>query len=130
MKRSLNLKFIAVLFVGFAVIGVCVHFLHAFQVKRNASSLLVHATMAEEQGDLPKSIFYLRRYLGFEPSNIQAMLKLGLLSADLADKLRSLKQGQEAYFILNRVLSLDNKIVEARRRVIDLALRMHRYADA
>jgi tetratricopeptide (TPR) repeat protein len=130
MRRSLNLKFIALLFVGLVFTGGGVHFLHAFQLRRNAYSLMEYAKKAEENKDFSKSIFYLRRYLGFNPTDTEALLKLALLSADHAEKLGSPKQAAGAYFLLNSVLLRDEKNQQARRRIIDLAVKIGRYADA
>src|SRR5262245_60112880 len=130
MRRRLNLKFIAFLLLGIVLTGVAVHFLHAFQLHRNANSLLDYAATEEEKKDLPKSIFYLRRYLGFRPNSQKALLKLGLLSADHAEKTGSYKMGKEAYLTLNRVLIRDENNKEARARIISLAMKLRRFSDA
>jgi len=47
MTRMLNLKFLACLLGGIVLLGTGIHFLHGFQVKRNASALLEQAKKKE-----------------------------------------------------------------------------------
>ena len=49
------------------LLAACVHFLHGFQVKRNASAFLRRADQTEEQEDLRLAAAYLSGYLAFVP---------------------------------------------------------------
>src|SRR3990170_2302366 len=59
VNRSLVLSLVCV-GVG---LTVTVHFVHAYQVDRNADSLLARATTAESKGDLQHAMGYLAQYL-------------------------------------------------------------------
>jgi len=132
MRRTLNLKFIALVLACTIVASVGVHFLHAFQVKRNIGSLLAHATKAEEDGEPVKAIGYLSRYVAFRPGQAEPLLKLGVLLHENSKKSPSQadKQQARAYFVLNRGLMLDETNRDARRRVVDLAMALKRFEDA
>src|SRR5690348_2278148 len=94
-RKKLNLRFLTCLLVAVAVLGVGVHLVHGFQVKRNAAALLNLADnakadaqkahqeaeearkqnnaakekecLAKEDEFLTKEMDYLMRYLGIVP---------------------------------------------------------------
>src|SRR5262249_34867212 len=67
--RVLNGRLLLLLLVLTVLFGVGVHFLHAFQVKRNAGALLAQANQAEQDGDLEQMTRYLGHFLAFEPTD-------------------------------------------------------------
>src|SRR6516162_4894421 len=62
-KKKPNFKFLVCLLAGTALAAIGVHFLHAFQVKRNAGALLHQADQAEKEGNLRRAADYLIQYL-------------------------------------------------------------------
>src|SRR5262245_34673008 len=81
MKHRLNVRLSAGLFAGFMVLGVSVHLLHGYQVRRNAGYLLTQADRTEQQGNLRGTTDYLSRYLALVPSDTEARARFGLLLA-------------------------------------------------
>src|SRR5207237_6464921 len=79
MRKKLNVKFLGALAGAAAVLGVGVHGLHAYQVRRNASDLLGQATRAEQQGQPEQAAEELGRYLGLVPGDTDALARYGLL---------------------------------------------------
>jgi tetratricopeptide (TPR) repeat protein len=130
MMRSVDLKFLAVVAVAVVSMAIGVHLLHGYQTRRNAGTLLIQAERAEEAGQLSEATWFLDRYLRFVPADAGALLKLGMLSAQNAEKQKSAKEALEAFFVLNRVLGLDRGNHQARRKVVDLAMGIERYDDA
>src|SRR5436305_6005263 len=103
MRKSLNIKYLGYWLAAILVLGVGVHFLHGFQVKRNAGALKEQAEKAEEAGDLRHAADYFRQYLGFVPGDTDALARRGLLLAN--EKLAtSARACLEAYLVLDAVL--------------------------
>jgi tetratricopeptide (TPR) repeat protein len=129
MRRSLNYKFLLGLLAGTAVFGTGVHFLHAYQVRRNAGALLTRAEQAEKAGDNAQALDYYRRYLGFVPKDTEALARYGLLLAD--EKVATTPRKRiEALLVLDRVLGQEPGRDEVRRKAVTLAMSVGRYGDA
>ncbi len=141
MRRTLRLGRLAVVLVAVVVFGVGVHFLHAFQLKRNASVLKDQAEQAQKQADeaktagdsvkaaeaLGKAADYYGRYLGFHPDDPEALAHYGLLLNELA---KSPLQKQRAFFVLEKAVRLDPARDDVRRKLVDLAVSIGRTLDA
>ncbi|MGH7171693.1 MAG: hypothetical protein ACRELG_15560, partial [Gemmataceae bacterium] len=54
-RRTVNLRAVLILAAGAIVFGVTVHFVHGFQVKRNARDLLEQAGQMEQEGHLAQA---------------------------------------------------------------------------
>ena len=67
MRRRLNLRVLACLVVVLLVLAAGIHWLHGYQVQRNAGALLEQADRAEEQGDLAGTVDYLASLRGPGP---------------------------------------------------------------
>jgi cellulose synthase operon protein C len=127
MTRTLNFKFLAILLGGLVVFGTGVHFLHGFQVKRNAGTLLQRAGRAEDEGHLEQAADFLGRYLTYEPGNTDALARYGLLLDKLA---KSPRAQLRAYLVLDRVLQLEPQRADVRRRAAQVAIDLRCYTDA
>jgi cellulose synthase operon protein C len=127
MKRTLDLTFIgSVLGITFAM-GVGIYFLHDFQVTRNVVAFRDRANRAREAGNLIQTADYLRRYLVLRPHDAEALSEYGLL---LEAQAKSLDEVQRAYLVLDQVLRLDPGRAEVRRRLVHIAMTLHRFGDA
>ena len=104
MHRRLNTRYLVGLLAVISVAGLGVHFLHAFQVKCNASSLLNQAVKAADQRQLDQSARYLARYLVCNPNDNEARIKYGLLLESLA---ASQATRREALAVLEEALVRD-----------------------
>src|SRR4051812_17907762 len=108
---------------GLSVVALCVatHFLHAYQVQRNASAMLDRAHRAKDAGELGKATDYLGRYLGMAPDNIDALAEYALLIADERQP-ASYRVRMRALFALEKVLYREPQRNDVRRRAIDLEM--------
>jgi tetratricopeptide (TPR) repeat protein len=122
----LNLKAVAWLMAMALVLAVGIHFLHAVQVKRNASALLYQADQLEKRFP-SKALFYMSCYLALKPDDDDVRLRYGMLLSqlDLGEK-----ASQNALDILEPVLKRRPDLDKVRRRVARLTLRLERYAEA
>lgn len=130
--RTLNVKRLACLLVVLALLGAGTHFLHGFQVKRNASSLLRQAKDADQAGQLDDEAEYLDRYLSLVPTDFDALRQYGVTLNRLADDPAKIKLRGQAFFILERVASRRPADDELQRRLVRIAMDPHikRYTDA
>ncbi len=128
MRRRLNVKGILLLLGGLVLFGLATHFVHGFQVKRQAGSLLKQAERAENAKEYRLAIDYLRRYLGFRPGETDALARYGRLLAreDIATTPRA---GLFAMSILESALRRDPARDEDRRLLVDLGFRLNRHKD-
>ena len=121
--RTLNLRVLALLFVAGLAVAGATHVVHGFQVQRNANTLLREARRAQEADRSWDAVDYLRRYLALVPADTDAMAELGLLLADLNARGQALQS-------LEQVLRREPDRMEVRRRLVELAIEIRRYADA
>src|SRR5262245_41706887 len=82
MRKRINYRFALYLVLTVAALGTGAHFLHAYQVRRNADSLLGRAQQLREQGDLSKAADCLGQYLGLNPTDVDVLAEYGMLLAD------------------------------------------------
>ncbi|MCI0682563.1 MAG: tetratricopeptide repeat protein [Gemmataceae bacterium] len=131
IRKTINVKFAAIVVGVFAILAAGAHLLHGYQVKRNARILFDQAQKAEERGDLARAIDYVRRYRGLAPHDDEALAKLGMLLADPAIA-KTRKQALQAYFVLEQALRRQPGRDDLRRRVVILATHplLERPADA
>ena len=73
MRRTLNVKFAAGLIILVVVFGTAVHFLHSYQVKRNAGAILDQARRARDEGRDDQAAVYLGDYLRYMPKDKDAL---------------------------------------------------------
>src|SRR5438876_8003892 len=101
MRKVLNVKLIGWLLGAILLFGTGVHFLHGYQVRRNASVLVSQASRAEGQGQTERAAEYLQRYLGLVPSDTDVLARYGLT----LDKLATSRKGWlRAFLALQQVL--------------------------
>jgi tetratricopeptide (TPR) repeat protein len=130
--RTLNVKRLACLLVVLAVVGAGTHFLHGFQVRRNASSLLGQAAEAEKAGHLDDAVEYLDRYLTLVPADWDALERFGVLLDRVADDPAKIRNRARAFAILERVAVHNPADAEVERRLARIAMdpAIRRYSEA
>lgn len=129
MKKQLNVRLVAIVLGCLIVLGVGTHFLHAYQVQRNAHSLLDLASAAEERGRIDDAARYLGLYVGLCPEDTGSLARMGELLADE----RMAKTGPakfRALTILNKVLQRDPGRDDVRRAAAKLSIELGRFTDA
>jgi tetratricopeptide (TPR) repeat protein len=129
MRRTLDVKFLACLVGVMLLFAVSIHFLHAYQVKRNVNSLLRQADRAEEEGNGEQLTKYLGRYLARVPTDTEALARYGRILDKLAatpdERLRAL-------LVLEQVLRRDGSQHDIRRQLVRIAMheQLRRFSDA
>jgi tetratricopeptide (TPR) repeat protein len=127
MRRTLNLKFAAGLLAILVVTSIAVHFLHGYQVKRNARALLQQARLARDEGRDSQAAEYLGDYLRYMPKDDDALAEY----AQLLDKLAKSPRAQlRAYLVLDQVLRRQPDRLDICRRLAELAMKRGRFLDA
>jgi tetratricopeptide (TPR) repeat protein len=128
MKRRLNLKYLACLLGVLVVASGGVHLVRAFQLKRNAAFFLAKSKQAEEDDhDDQAALEHLSRYLAYVPDDLEAWARFGLL---LEIRARTPKAHAQVFEILEEVLRRQPDRDEVRRRLVDVAMGLGRFADA
>jgi len=116
-RRRFNLRFVLIGMALLLPIGVGVHFLHAYQVRRSAQVLLQRAHQLEEAGQIKEAAKYYRQYVGLAPDDIDARISLATALDDSAD---SLRRRFDALQVFEGILRDDPQQDDVRRRVIQL----------
>src|SRR5438309_1919741 len=105
---KINVGFLLCLLLGLALCGVGVHFLHGYQLRRNAGAFLVQADRAEQEAreakdprargaQREKAAQYLRRYLALRPGDTEARARYGRVLEDMARSGNDLLQALLVY---------------------------------
>jgi predicted Zn-dependent protease len=126
MKKQLNVRLVLWVLGSVALLGICVHLLHGYQVRRNAAALVHQAARAEQDGQPRKAIKYLADYLTYFPGDTEARTHhAGLLGkqADLASR-------QRALAIYERLLRERADQPALRRALIVLAMDLGQHSTA
>jgi tetratricopeptide (TPR) repeat protein len=157
-QTKLNLRFLTCVLAICAALGVGVHLVHGYQVKRNASSYLRLADKAKEDAEkakkdaddardenkpeeekkfrakekeyLAKELEHLVRYIGFVPKDIDALARYGEALDDMAKLTESPRARMQAYLRLEGVLRQDPDREKIRQRQVDTAIYFGKYKEA
>ena len=121
-RKTINIKFALWLLIGLILFCTGAHFLHAFQVKRNAGIFLEQADYWEKKKESRKALDYLKRYISLVPEDTDGMARYGLLLANMGEEAKSVKTMDTAYRVLDQVLRRDETRHEVRRRQIRSAM--------
>ncbi len=122
--RTFNFRLLALLMLGTVLVSSAAYALHEFQVTRNAAVLLREANQAKERKDVNEAIDFLERYTALVKSkDVSALADLGLLQADA-------HRSVQAFQTLESVLRQDRSRADIRRRLVEVALSIGRFADA
>jgi len=97
MRRSLNYKFLLGLLAGTAVFGTGVHFLHAYQVRRNAGALLTRAEQAEKAEKAAAEAIYKTR---------DGLVRTNFYGDETSDQQDADYTGKDAFVTREQVLEL------------------------
>jgi cellulose synthase operon protein C len=126
-RRTINYVAVLVLLVSAGLLGAGIHFLHRFQIERNAHVLLEQADQAEQQGQDEQAVNFLIQYLGMAPNDTEVLARYGLLRDKLA---KTPKQRLAAFFVLEKALRLGVERPDVRRHVASLAIDLKLFSDA
>jgi tetratricopeptide (TPR) repeat protein len=128
MRRQVNLRFVALILVSLVILGIGTHFLHGYQLKRNAGVLLRRAEDAQAEKDYGKALGYYGRYLQFRPDDTAALANYALL---LEQESKTPAAQLRAYLILEETLRRLPERDDVRRCVVRLAMEpaLSRFAE-
>jgi cellulose synthase operon protein C len=125
--RTLNSIFLIGLLAALAVFCAGTHFLHAFQVRRNATALLDRAERAAADNDLEKAELSLKQYLSLRRKDGPAWKRF----AQIVDERDASHQRRDQIFLVyEEALRHNAGDSQLERRCVDLALELRRYSDA
>ena len=130
MKR-LNVRLLAIVGGALLVMGVCVYFVHGWQVSRHAEGLLRRAELAESGGDLPLAVSTLGQYLRYRPEDHAAHSRQVLLMEELTQD-QAISRGAflNVQSAMERAIRGQPENTELRQRAADFYLRFGRPRDA
>lgn len=127
MNRKLNVKLLVGLLATLVLLTGGTYLAHGYQVKRQTSTLLRQADRAEEQGDLDTAASCLNRYLGYVPSDTDALAR----HAQLVEKrAQTPRERLRAFLLLEQVVRRDPKRNAVRRQIVPLAMGLGRNSEA
>jgi tetratricopeptide (TPR) repeat protein len=127
MRRRLNLRLLTVTLIIAVTLAGGVHWLHGYQVQRNAGDLLARADRAEEQGDPAAARDFLERYVLLAPQDSAVQARLGLLLDRTAS---SPRERMAAFFLLEKVVRREPERHDVRRQLVRVAIAVRRHGDA
>lgn len=126
-RKKLNLRFALALGAGLVAVGVTVHLVHRYQVRRGASDLRAESTRLEQAGESLAAADHLERYLLLEPDDAGARARYALLVHGLST---APKQRTRAYIILTEALNQNPGRADLLRPLVPLALGLGRLHEA
>ena len=122
--RRLNIKLLVTLIVATGVLVVSVHFLHAYQVGRNATIMLSQAEEARKKKDVKTAAARYRQYLNYKDDR-QASEHYSELMADAADAPDpDFDDIRAAYGVLDATVRRHPDLDKVRERLVPLAMSM------
>jgi tetratricopeptide (TPR) repeat protein len=137
MRRILQLKRCAVALLVLLLTVASVHFLHAFQYKRNAHVLLRQAERARDDKDLLHALDYMNRYVTLRPEDIDSLGDYAALLETAAQSSAARKDIERAYYrqaynVLEAALRQDPSRDDLRRQLVRIAMlpSIQRFRDA
>lgn len=111
------------------VVGVGGYVVHGYQVNRNATALLSRAEDAQAKGEFGLASSYFERYLGFVPTDGDALIRYGLLRSDPAFA-KTPRDMYRAMLVLEKVLYREPERHDLRRRIVHMSLDLDLFANA
>jgi len=121
--RRLNVKLALWLVIVTLVSVVGVHFLHGYQIDRNAEFLRLQAETAKKDGDVKKAIKQYNQYLKYRNDDEEGYKELAALVMEVAEKDKTNRQSQQqAYSTLEAAIRRHPHLEDVRRRLIDYTI--------
>lgn len=130
MKR-VNVRFLLLLVGGLVVAGGLIFALNAYQVSRNAGTLVTQARLKLEEGRRGEALGLFARYLGLRPKDATVYAEyaeLILEQALMADATQA--DIQRAFNTLEEALRKDPDNSGLRRKLAEFQVRIGRFVDA
>jgi tetratricopeptide (TPR) repeat protein len=123
----IHTKAVLILLASVTALGATVHFLHAYQMRRNARAVFEQASEAEQMGQPEEEKEYLQWYLRLAPADAGARGRLGLLLRRTA---QTPAARANAFYVLEDALRRDPHREDLRREALKLALELRLFSSA
>ncbi len=125
--RRVDFRYLTFFLVLAVFLGTGTHFLHAYQVRRNADAFLALADRAEADNEPDRAADYLGRYVRLRPNDLDTRARYALLIDRLGKAPKYV-----VYLAMDVVLQRDphSERPEIRRRAAELAMDLRRPGDA
>jgi len=127
MKRTLDRKFLLWTVALVLLLGIMVHFVHSFQVRRNAGSLLDQADRANNEGNFDQAHTYYTHYLAYEPEDADTLVKFALA---LEQHAKNPDDWLRVAGIFEQALRLQPSRDDLRYRLLLNQIQLHRFREA
>ncbi len=134
--KQINVKLLVTLFVSGIVFAAGVHFLHEFQARRHAATLLTLAEAKKAEGDFEMATKLMQNYLRRRPDDVEKYGQLALTMKEMLandrkqGKIADPTQYQKAYGWIEEALRKTPDNFELREAAIEFAQLYRRFADA
>ncbi len=132
--RKLNVHLLAGLIIGSIVLAVGIHFLHEFQVSRNASSLLEQAQTEQEEGNYPEAMKLYSRFINYrrgdeaEKQGWEGLAEVALAATQQPNP--NIKTLRQAYAFLDAAAAKVPENQKIRRELIDFQIKIRQWRQA
>jgi tetratricopeptide (TPR) repeat protein len=129
--KRVNVRFLFLLVGGLVVAGGLIFALNAYQVSRNAGTLVTQARLKLEEGRRGEALGLFARYLGLRPKDAAVYAEyaeLILEQALMADATQA--DMQRAFNTLEEALRKDPDNSSLRRKLAEFQVRIGRFVDA
>jgi tetratricopeptide (TPR) repeat protein len=134
MRVLINFRLLLGLLISTAVLGLGVHLLHGYQVRRNAGALLLQAEFAREQGNPDRAADLLYRYLLAVPDDIEGRARYGQVleeaAAALPDPAARARRQYQVLAVYEEALLRSPDQPAVRRRLALLAAQLSQWDRA
>ncbi len=127
MRKQLNFKALLILTLSILALGTSAYFVHAFQVKRHAKSLLEEASQFENEGKIDLAIDCLSQYIVLASDDADAKARYALLLSKTA---ANPKKKLQAYLALSAAVRADQTRQDARRELAKLTVGFGLFSEA
>jgi cellulose synthase operon protein C len=127
MRRTLNVKFVVIIFASLLMAGIGVHFLHGYQVQRNAYRLLERGDQAVADKKDDNALAYYAQYLSLVPEDVDTLQKY----ANVLDR-TAVADGERVHLILRmeQILRVKPNEQQFRLRLVHNLIALDRFGEA
>jgi tetratricopeptide (TPR) repeat protein len=124
---QVNYRFLIVLSIASALSAGLLHLLHDWQMDHFTVVFLEQSERARQEGRPKDVATHLRSYLRLVPNDTKVLAQLARTLDEIA---QTPQEHYELFQTLEKLLRKDPRLSESRRRLVDLAMRYHRFDDA
>jgi Tfp pilus assembly protein PilF len=131
--RVVNVRFLGRLVAVVAILAISVYAVHAYYFRRNIDSLRQAAEKAKKDGHYARAANFYRLISSYAPDDVSLLKAYGLVLDEANQANPSAAGLRDVLTVLRKVLLKplpDEEEYEVRKRLIDIAMQLHSYAEA